>query len=79
MSLKEVFTPMEAMKFLGVGRTKIYELIDDETGEIPFFRIGKLKRIRRKELEAYMEARLVAPSRPSSDQMKSESNNPTSW
>ena len=50
---KEWLTVMELHEWLGLGRTKAYELI--HTGELPNHRIGRVIRIRRRDLEEWLE------------------------
>lgn len=49
----EILTIRDVQMYLGVGERTIYRLI--QSGELPAFRIGKLWRIKRKELEKYCE------------------------
>ncbi len=50
---KEWFTTDELICWLGLGRTKTYELL--RSGEIPSYRIGRIRRIRRQDVEAWLE------------------------
>lgn len=52
-STREVFSPLQAASYLGCGRTYLYKLMAG--GDIPSFKLGKLRRIRRKDLDAYVE------------------------
>jgi excisionase family DNA binding protein len=47
---KDWYSPDELWQWLGLGRTKTYELL--RSGEIPSYRIG---RIRREDIEAWLE------------------------
>ena len=78
---KLLFAPEEAAAALGIGRTKVFELI--RTGELESLLIGKSRRIRREAIVDYIrrrqqaqnpttvppverpEAPLPAPQRPS--------------
>ncbi|SBT69203.1 DNA binding domain-containing protein, excisionase family [Micromonospora sediminicola] len=51
---KLCYTPTEAAALLGVGRTKVYELI--ASGQIVSIRIGRSRRIPAKALRAFVEA-----------------------
>jgi excisionase family DNA binding protein len=51
--------PADAARRLGIGRTKLYELIG--SGALRSFRIGKARRIRTEDIEALRESDLVAP------------------
>lgn len=48
-----LMTPGELQSWLGCGRTKIYELL--QTGEIRSYRVGRLVRIRREDVEEFLE------------------------
>ena len=50
---KDWYSPDELWQWLGLGRTKIYELL--RSGEIPSYKIGRVRRIRRRDLEAWLE------------------------
>jgi excisionase family DNA binding protein len=57
MTTKLLLTVEEAADRLGVGRTLMYALI--RTGEVESVQIGRLRRVRPADLEAYA-ARLAA-------------------
>ena len=46
----------ELAKFLGIGRTYAYRLLAE--GEIPCARIGRLRRVRRTDVDRFVEARM---------------------
>ena len=50
---KEWFTTDELVRWLGLGRTKAYEML--RSGEIPSYKIGRIRRIRRRDVEAWLE------------------------
>ena len=50
----------ELARFLGVGRTSAYNLLS--AGDIPSIRIGKLRKIRREDVERFLEDRLEGRS-----------------
>ena len=54
---QELFTILEAANYLRISRASMYRLVNQ--GDIKSFHIGKLPRIRRPDLEAYVE-RLMA-------------------
>ena len=56
---KEWLTVTELQGWLGLGRSKAYELV--QTGEIPSYRIGRILRIRRKDVEAWLEENCYQP------------------
>jgi excisionase family DNA binding protein len=51
-----LLTVEEARTELNIGRTLIYHLI--YSGALPVVRVGRALRIRRRDLDAYVEARL---------------------
>lgn len=50
---KDWYSPDELWRWLGLGRTKIHELL--RSGEIPSYKIGRVRRIRRRDVEAWLE------------------------
>lgn len=56
-----LLTVPEAARRLGIGRTLMYELIS--TGQIASVRVGRLRRVRPTDLEAYANS-LVAENIP---------------
>ena len=57
---KEWLTTDELKRWLGIGRTKTYELL--ATGEIPSYMIGgRIRRIRRQDVEAWLERNKFNP------------------
>ena len=57
---KEWFTTDELVRWLGLGRTKTYEML--RSGEIPSYKIGRVRRIRRQDVEAWLESNRFRPS-----------------
>jgi excisionase family DNA binding protein len=51
-----LMSPEEQEGFLGVSRTYAYGLLS--SGAIPCIRIGKLRRVRRSDVDAFLEANL---------------------
>ncbi len=51
---KLCYTPIEAARLLGLGRTKVYELM--ASGQITSIRIGRSRRIPATALRAFIEA-----------------------
>ena len=51
-----LMSPEELAKFLGLGRTRTYELLS--AGAIPSVRIGQLRKIRRTDVDMFVESRL---------------------
>jgi putative molybdopterin biosynthesis protein len=56
---KEWFTTDELVRWLGLGRTKTYELL--RRGEIPSYKIGRIRRIRRRDIEAWLNQNRFRP------------------
>ncbi len=48
-----LMSPAELQARLGCGRTKVYELL--QMGEIPSYRIGRLVRVRKEDVELFLE------------------------
>jgi excisionase family DNA binding protein len=59
---KLLYTPAEAAHCLAIGRTKLFELMRD--GSLPSVRIGAVRRIRLRDLEAFVAGSLVSPDEP---------------
>lgn len=59
MSEKLLCSPEEAAELLGVGRSYMFELV--ARGEVESFKVGRLRKIPREALTAYVE-RLRAES-----------------
>ncbi len=51
-----LMSPEELAKFLGLGRTRAYELLS--SGVIPSVRIGRLRKVRRTDVDKFIESRL---------------------
>jgi excisionase family DNA binding protein len=56
---KDWYSPDELWRWLGLGRTKTYELL--RSGEIPSYKIGRVRRIRRRDIEAWLERNRSRP------------------
>lgn len=56
---KKWFTTDELVRWLGLGRTKTYEML--RSGEIPSYKIGRVRRIRRQDVEAWPERNRFRP------------------
>ncbi len=54
---KLLLTPVEAATALGIGRSKVYELL--RSGELPSVRIGACRRIPAEGLTAFLGALLA--------------------
>jgi excisionase family DNA binding protein len=57
--VKETLSPEDLAVVLGCGRTTAYTILANR--EIPSFRIGRLRRVRRVDVERYLEAQANAP------------------
>jgi excisionase family DNA binding protein len=53
---EHLMSPDKLQGFLGVSRTYVYGLLS--SGAIPCIRIGKLRRVRRSDVDAFLEANL---------------------
>ena len=53
---KRLLTAEDLSRELGVGRTTAYSLLWSET--IPSMKVGRLRKVRREDLDAYIEARM---------------------
>jgi len=51
----------DVMAELGIGRTKVHALV--WSGELPVVRIGRAVRVRRRDLDSYIEANLSRKGR----------------
>ncbi len=58
-SEKEWLSPSELAEHLGLGMTRTYELIREE---LPVFRLGRIIRIHRQDIETWLQANKVTPS-----------------
>lgn len=56
-----LMNPEEVRQYLGLGRTYTYRLL--ATGAIPSVRIGRLRKVRRADLEEFIEAHLEQQER----------------
>ncbi len=54
---KEFFSSEELQAWLGLGRTKVFELLNDPNPDrgIPNYRIGRKIIIRRRDVESWLE------------------------
>jgi excisionase family DNA binding protein len=53
-----MYSPQNAAEFLGIGRTKVYHLLD--SGELESINIGRCRRIPLTSLREYINIRLAA-------------------
>ena len=53
---KKLLSAEDLARELGVGRTTAYSLLWSET--IPSMKVGRLRKVRREDLEAYIRTRL---------------------
>ena len=58
---REILSPDELAEYLGCGRTYVYTLLRE--GAIKSFKVGRLRRVRRFDVEQYIEERAKASSR----------------
>jgi excisionase family DNA binding protein len=57
----DLLSPEQLAKHLGVGRTMAYQILAQR--RIPSFTIGKLRRVRKVDVDRYVEERLSAEAR----------------
>ncbi len=55
MNEREWMSPEELQEWLGIGKTKCYEMLN--RNEIPSYKIGSLRRIRRMDVERWLRSR----------------------
>ena len=53
---KRLLSADELAKELGVGRTTAYALL--WSGQIPSMKVGRLRKVRREDVEAFIQARI---------------------
>jgi excisionase family DNA binding protein len=54
---RALLTPTEVTQILGIGRSKVYELL--ACGELPTVRIGRCIRVPKTSLEDWIKARIT--------------------
>jgi excisionase family DNA binding protein len=54
----KLFSPEQLADYLGIGRTFAYQLLAHK--RIPSFTMGKLRRVRKADVDRYIEERLGA-------------------
>ena len=52
---RDILMSSELQAWLGLGRTKTFELLNDPEGGIPNYRIGRRILIRRRDVENWLE------------------------
>lgn len=57
----DLLSPEQLAAHLGIGRTMAYQILAQK--RIPSFTIGKLRRVRRADVNRYVEERLSAEAR----------------
>ncbi|MEU5901434.1 helix-turn-helix domain-containing protein [Streptomyces venezuelae] len=55
-----LYKPEEAAKALSLGRSTVYELMAE--GALRYIKLGRTRRIRRADLEAFVESLAVLPN-----------------
>ncbi len=60
---KEFYSSEDLRHWLGLGRTKIFELLNAPDG-IPNYRVGRKIVIRRRDVEAWLEENRYRPGNP---------------
>lgn len=55
----EWLSSADAADYLGVGVRTLYKFIDD--GDLPGYRLGRVIRLKRNEIDAFIESRRIQP------------------
>ncbi|MET8401798.1 helix-turn-helix domain-containing protein [Streptomyces sp900116325] len=55
-----LYKPEEAAEALAIGRSTVYELMAD--GSLKYIKLGRTRRIRRADIEAYVESLVTLPN-----------------
>jgi excisionase family DNA binding protein len=55
----EWLSSADAADYLGVGVRTLYKFIDD--GDLPGYRLGRVIRLKRDEIDAFIESRRIQP------------------
>jgi excisionase family DNA binding protein len=55
---RDHFSPEELAEYLNVSRTFAYSLIADPNPAIPSFKLGRLRRVRKVDVDLYIQGRL---------------------
>jgi excisionase family DNA binding protein len=58
---KELLSPEELAEVLGCGRTYAYQLLRVQA--IPSFKLGKLRKVRRRDVERFIEEQAAASAK----------------
>lgn len=58
---RELLSPEEMAEVLGCGRTYAYQLLS--RGVIPSFKLGKLRKVRQRDVELFIEERATASAK----------------
>ena len=56
---REYFSPEQLAEYLGVGRTFAYALLAGPNPAIRSFKIGRLRRVRRVDVDRYVERQVM--------------------
>jgi excisionase family DNA binding protein len=56
---QEWMSPKEFQEWLGIGKTKCYEILSRQ--EIPSYRIGRISRIKKADIEHWLESNRFVP------------------
>lgn len=57
---QEYLSPKQVQELLGIGSTKCYALL--QSGELPATRVGRVLRVRRRDIDAWAEENRYAES-----------------
>ena len=62
----KVLTTKEAYEYLKVSRTTLYRLVRD--GRVKSFHVGRNRRFRQEDLDAYIEQQLTENQKPTAEE-----------
>jgi excisionase family DNA binding protein len=67
--LGEFLSPLEVQQLLGVGRSTVYMVL---MKQLPTYKVGRLRRIRREDLETWLSSNRCHPVQPSTHHGKDD-------
>jgi excisionase family DNA binding protein len=67
--LGEFLSPSEVQHLLGVGKSTVYSLLQNQ---LPTHKIGRIRRVRREDLKTWLSSNRCHPAQPSNHHGKDE-------
>jgi excisionase family DNA binding protein len=58
-SEKEWLSPRDLQEWLDLGKTKVFEIL--ASGQLPSYKIGRIRRIRKADVENWLESQRYRP------------------